>query len=54
VRSPEGKGRFFIKLDSDGEDDGRIVMEATKAEYVQWRKEKDHSDYIREQEQKSG
>jgi DNA-directed RNA polymerase specialized sigma subunit len=56
VRSPEGKGRFFIKLDGTDKngDDRRIVIEATKNEYVKWRKEKDHSDYVQEQQQNSG
>ena len=50
VSSPEAKGRYFVKLQSINEDgsDGIIVMEATKEEYVTWRKEKDHSDYIQE------
>ncbi|MDR1754634.1 MAG: hypothetical protein LBR74_07000 [Eubacterium sp.] len=48
VRSPEMKSRYFIKLDSACESDSRIVMEATENEYRKWRKEKDHSDYIRE------
>jgi hypothetical protein len=56
VRSPEGNGRFFIKLNSTDKngDDRRIVIEATKNEYVKWRKEKDHSDYIQEQQKNSG
>jgi len=56
VRSPEGKNRHFIKLASTNDDSGdeTIVMESTKSEYVKWRKEKDHADYIRKYQQKSG
>jgi len=56
VRLPESKGRYFIKLHSilDDGSDGAIVIEATKADYVQWRKDKDHSCYIRKQSQASG
>ena len=49
VRSPEGKGRYFIKLastESDGSD-GTVVMEATEATYQNWKREKNHSDYLR-------
>jgi len=54
VNSPGSKGRHFIKLESSHESDGRIVIEATPAEYVKWRKEKDHSDYIRESNEEIG
>jgi len=56
VRSLEGKGRFFVKIGAVNEDEGdaSIVMESTKTEYVKWRKEKDHSDYLREQQRLSG
>lgn len=56
VRSPEGRNRYFIKLGSEIEDgsDDKIIIETTKAEYVKWRKEKDHSDYICEYQQKIG
>lgn len=49
VRSPEGKSRHFIKLpsnDNDG-DDGVLVMEATEAAYLEWKREKNHADYLR-------
>ncbi len=56
TRSPEAAVRYFIKLESTDEDgdDGRIVMESTKAEYREWRKEKDHSDYIRKNGDEKG
>ena len=54
VNSPNGKDRCFIKLESVSKDDGVIFMEATKSEYRKWRKEKDHSDYIREGNQDKG
>lgn len=56
VRSPDGKGRWFIKMDSTERNgaDGAVVMEATKSEYVRWRKEKDHSDWVREGQAKRG
>lgn len=44
ISAPENKDRRFI----DFED---YMIEATKAEYAQWRKEKDHTDYLREQEE---
>lgn len=43
VRSREGRGRYFIDFDD-------YVIEATKDQYEDWRREKDHSDYLREQE----
>ena len=43
IISDEGKGRYFIDL-------GDIVIEASKKQYNAWRREKDHSDYLREQE----
>ena len=56
VNSPEGKSRFFIKLDSaDTESgDGAIFMESSKTDYEKWRTEKNHSDYIGRQQRKSG
>jgi RNA polymerase sigma factor (sigma-70 family) len=44
------QGRYFIKLASTEPDgsDGAIVMESTKAVYVAWRKEKRHSEYLRD------
>lgn len=44
IKSPENKGRYFI----DFED---YMMESSKSDYVKWRKEKDHADYLREQEE---
>ncbi len=43
ITSPAGKGRYFIDMDE-------FMIEATEAEYKDWRKEKDHSDYLHEQE----
>jgi hypothetical protein len=56
VNAPENKGRRFIKLYSAIEDgsDGDIVMESTKEEYRKWRKEKDHSDWVREGQEEIG
>lgn len=50
VRSPENKGRHFVKLYGTGDDgsDGNIVMEATEAEYRKWRIEKRHKQYLRD------
>lgn len=45
TRSPEGRGRCFIDFDD-------YVIEASRDQYEEWRKEKDHSDYLREQEEK--
>lgn len=44
TRSPEGRGRYFIDFDD-------YAIEATKEQYDAWRKEKDHSDYLKEQEE---
>lgn len=48
VRSSEAKGRYFIKLPSVSEDgsDGAIVMETTKDKYIDWKSEKNHTDYL--------
>jgi len=49
VRSPQGKGRHFIKLpstDPDGKD-GAVVMETTRANYLDWKREKNRADYLR-------
>lgn len=43
ITSPVGKGRYFIDM-------GEFMIESTEAEYKDWRKEKDHSDYLHEQE----
>ena len=45
INSPEGKGRYFIDFDD-------MKIETDKAEYVKWRKEKDHKDYLLDQEAK--
>lgn len=49
VRSAEGVGRRFIKLNSTepGGTDGAIVMEATEAVYADWKRRKNHTDYLR-------
>jgi DNA-directed RNA polymerase specialized sigma subunit len=44
ITSPKGKDRYFIDLEN-------FMIESTKAEYVKWRSEKDHSDYLKEQEE---
>lgn len=43
ITSSAGKGRYFIDMDD-------FMIEASEADYKDWRKEKDHSDYLREQE----
>ena len=49
IRLDENKNRRFIKLYSAIEDgsDGDIMIEATAEEYKKWRKDKDHSDWVR-------
>jgi DNA-directed RNA polymerase specialized sigma subunit len=49
VRSPESEGRYFIKLPSTNGDfsDTAIVMETTEAEYLKWKREKNHADYLK-------
>jgi hypothetical protein len=44
VNSPEGQGRHFIDM-------GDVVLEASKHEAQVHRAEKDHSDYLKEQEE---
>lgn len=44
VNSPEGKGRYFIDM-------GDVVLEANRREAQVHRAEKDHSDYLKEQEE---
>ena len=43
VNSPESKGRYFIDM-------GDVVLESSKREAQVHRAEKDHSDYLKEQE----
>ena len=43
ITSPAGKGRYFIDMDD-------FMIEANETEYAEWRKEKNHSDYLRSQE----
>ena len=48
VRSAEGKCRHFIKLpatDYKGKD-GTIVMETTESYFTDWKRDKNHSDYL--------
>ena len=49
VNSLQNKMRRFIKLESTDLDgaDGAIVMETTKAAYTTWKREKNHTDYLR-------
>lgn len=44
VNSPEGRGRYFIDM-------GDVVLESSKHEAQVHRAEKDHSDYLKEQEE---
>ena len=48
VRSLEGKNRYFVKLPNPDHEtkDFQIVIEATKAAYQDWKKEKNHVDYL--------
>ena len=43
ITSSIGKGRYFIDMDE-------FMIESTEAEYMDWCKERDHSDYLHEQE----
>jgi len=43
ITSPAGKGRYFIDMED-------FMIEANKSEYMEWRKEKDHHDYLSEHE----
>lgn len=45
ITSPAGKGRYFIDMDD-------FMIEANEKEYTDWRKEKDHGDYLRSHEDK--
>lgn len=44
VNSPEGRGRYFIDM-------GDVVLESSKCEAQVHRAEKDHSNYLKEQEE---
>lgn len=44
VHSPECQGRFFMDLED-------YVLECTKEELAEYRAEKDHTEYLREQEE---
>ena len=48
MRSPKGKGRHFIRLQSHDHEigDAQIVMETTKTAYSDWKREKNHADYL--------
>ena len=50
IKLPENKNRRFIKLSStnDGGSDGRIIIEATEAQYKDWLVEKRHAQYLRD------
>lgn len=43
ITSPAGKGRYFIDMDD-------FMIEANVAEYAEWRSEKNHQNYLSEQE----
>lgn len=43
ITSPAGRGRYFIDMDD-------FMIEASETEYTEWRREKNHSDYLRMQE----
>ena len=43
ITSPAGKGRYFIDMDD-------FMIEASEAEYLDWRKEKNHQNYLSVQE----
>ncbi len=45
ITSPAGKGRYFIDMDD-------FMIEANKAEYIEWRREKNHRSYLSQQEAK--
>lgn len=45
VRSAEAAGRYFVKLEN-AEDGTATVIEATRASYLAWRKEKRRHEYL--------
>lgn len=50
VKRPENKGRRFIRLGNDiCPDADIIILEATEAEYIAWKREKNAGDYLRRQ-----
>ena len=50
IKLLENKNRRFIKLSSTNDDgsDGRIIIEATEAQYRDWLVEKRHAQYLRD------
>ena len=54
IKKPENKERHFIKLYGDNESDSIIMIESTEKEYIAWRKDKDHCDWIRKGQMSTG
>ena len=49
-KSPEGKGRYFIRMGDDFNDGSDIIfIEATKEQYFEWAKEHDRHVYLQNQ-----
>lgn len=46
VRSAEAAGRYFVKLEN-AHDGTATVIEATRASYLAWRREKRHREYLK-------
>ena len=47
ITSPEGKGRYFIKMEDDFNEGSDIIfIEASKEQYFEWRKEHDQHKYL--------
>ena len=47
--SPEGKSKYFVELmdyNSENPSENKIIIEATKEQYEDWKKEKNHKSYL--------
>lgn len=54
IHTPAAENRFFAQLDACTQDDCIITVETTKEQAVQCRNEKDHHDYLTQNEINSG
>lgn len=50
IHSPEGKGRYFVRMGDDlNEGNAIIFIEATREQYLDWQKEHDRHIYLQNQ-----
>lgn len=55
IKSKAAEGRFFARLPKDlGQEGDNIIYEVSKEQYVEWRAEKRHVQYLRDLESEMG